>query len=159
MHLSRNWDTIQLLKSDCGTVKLDSISFPLCSDYTCIRKPVSLPVQLEIGRIQKIKLAKNCPILGIILHFREVAWLSHCLSFRFSFHSWDQLFTGHISTGPLMALLHKLNARIFHICVCVCVCVCVYVCIQRRQWHPTPVLLPGKSHGWRSLVGCAPWGC
>ena len=29
---------------------------------------------------------------------------------------------------------------------------------RRRQWHPTPVLLPGKSHGWRSLVGCRPWG-
>ena len=29
---------------------------------------------------------------------------------------------------------------------------------QRRQWHPTPVLLPGKSRGWRSLVGCSPWG-
>ena len=29
----------------------------------------------------------------------------------------------------------------------------------RRQWHPTPVLLPGKSHGRRSLVGCSPWGC
>ena len=28
----------------------------------------------------------------------------------------------------------------------------------RRQWHPTPVLLPGKSHGWRSLVGCSPQG-
>ena len=27
----------------------------------------------------------------------------------------------------------------------------------RRQWHPTPVLLPGKPHGWRSLVGCSPW--
>ena len=27
----------------------------------------------------------------------------------------------------------------------------------RRQWHPTPVLLPGKSHAWRSLVGCSPW--
>ena len=26
------------------------------------------------------------------------------------------------------------------------------------QWHPTPVLLPGESHGWRSLVGCSPWG-
>ena len=25
------------------------------------------------------------------------------------------------------------------------------------QWHPTPVLLPGKSHGRRSLVGCSPW--
>ena len=30
---------------------------------------------------------------------------------------------------------------------------------RRRQWHPTPVLLPGKSHGRRSLVGCRPWGC
>ena len=29
---------------------------------------------------------------------------------------------------------------------------------QRRQWHPIPVLLPGKSHGWRSLGGCSPWG-
>ena len=28
----------------------------------------------------------------------------------------------------------------------------------RRQWHPTPVLLPGKSHGQRSLVGYSPWG-
>ena len=28
----------------------------------------------------------------------------------------------------------------------------------RRQWHPTSVLLPGKSHGRRSLVGCSPWG-
>ena len=25
------------------------------------------------------------------------------------------------------------------------------------QWHPTPALLPGKSHGWRSLEGCSPW--
>ena len=29
---------------------------------------------------------------------------------------------------------------------------------RRRQWHPTPVLLAGKSHGWRSLVGSHPWG-
>ena len=30
--------------------------------------------------------------------------------------------------------------------------------MRRRRWHPTPVLLPGKSHGWRSLVGCSPGG-
>ena len=30
--------------------------------------------------------------------------------------------------------------------------------IRRRRWHPAPVLLPGKSHGWRRLVGCSPWG-
>ena len=29
----------------------------------------------------------------------------------------------------------------------------------RRKWQPTPVLLPGESHGGRSLVGYSPWGC
>ena len=28
----------------------------------------------------------------------------------------------------------------------------------KRKWHPTPVFLPGKSHGQRSLAGCSPWG-
>ena len=30
--------------------------------------------------------------------------------------------------------------------------------MTNTQWHPTPVLLPGKPHGRRSLVGCSPWG-
>ena len=34
----------------------------------------------------------------------------------------------------------------------------IFVDICTAIWHPTPVLLPGKSHGWRSLVGCSPWG-
>ena len=34
---------------------------------------------------------------------------------------------------------------------------CVSPEFRRRQWHPTPVLLPGNSHGRRSLVGCIPW--
>ena len=29
---------------------------------------------------------------------------------------------------------------------------------RRRQWHPTPVFLPRKSYGWRSLESCSPWG-
>jgi len=29
----------------------------------------------------------------------------------------------------------------------------------RRAWQPTPVFLPGKAHGQRSLVGYSPWGC
>ena len=34
-----------------------------------------------------------------------------------------------------------------------------YYCLyRRRQWQPTPVLLPGQSHGQRSLVGCSPCG-
>ena len=34
----------------------------------------------------------------------------------------------------------------------------IYTLLWRRQWQPTPVFLPGKSHGRRSLVGCSPWG-
>ena len=34
----------------------------------------------------------------------------------------------------------------------------VWCFIWRRQWQPTPVLLPGNSHGRRSLVSCSPWG-
>ena len=30
---------------------------------------------------------------------------------------------------------------------------------KRRQRQPTPVVLPGKSHEWRGLVGCSSWGC
>ena len=37
-------------------------------------------------------------------------------------------------------------------------CVCLRLFFQRKQWQATPVLLPRKSHGWRSLVGCSPWG-
>ena len=33
------------------------------------------------------------------------------------------------------------------------------IAFRRRQWHPTPVLLPGKSHGSGSLVGCRLCGC
>ena len=45
--------------------------------------------------------------------------------------------------------------------VCITVVKCTnkrYHSKRRRQWHPTPVLSPGKSHGRRSLVGCSPWG-
>ena len=31
--------------------------------------------------------------------------------------------------------------------------------LWRRKWQPIPALLPGKSHGWRSVVGYSPRGC
>ena len=59
-------------------------------------------------------------------------------------------------------LLHRMNIPSYF---CFCFVPCIdYIWIQamfcpwRRQWHPAPVLLPGKSRGWRSLVGCSPWG-
>ena len=34
----------------------------------------------------------------------------------------------------------------------------MWVQSQRRKWQATPVFLPGKSHGQRSLAGYSPWG-
>ena len=42
--------------------------------------------------------------------------------------------------------------------ICVVGYVCVDILLWRKQWHPTPVLLPGKYHGQRSRVGYSPWG-
>ena len=42
--------------------------------------------------------------------------------------------------------------------ICTIIYVRINIMTRRRQWQATPVLLPGESHGWRSLVGCSPRG-
>ena len=37
-------------------------------------------------------------------------------------------------------------------------CYCEDSLPWRRAWQPTPVFLPGKSHGQKSMAGCSPWG-
>ena len=61
---------------------------------------------------------------------------------------WPMFFLGR--TLLVFALLHSVFQGQ--------ICLLLQVFLRRRQWHPTPVLLPGKSHGRRSLVGCSPWG-
>ena len=53
------------------------------------------------------------------------------------------------------------NKKLKKKCVCVCVCTFWQGVGERDgegNGNPTPVLLPGKSQGQRSLVGCSPWG-
>ena len=66
-------------------------------------------------------------------------------------HPWD--FPGKSMGVGFRCLLHSLSTMTPYIIIIVC-----STLRRRRQWHPTPELLPGKSHGWRSLVGCSPWG-
>ena len=72
------------------------------------------------------------------LEFSQIGDTKWCLS-GFPSNSWLLVF--------LYSCINKKNIYIIFV-----------LYIQRRQWHPTPVLLPGKSHGQRSLVGCSPWG-
>ena len=55
-----------------------------------------------------------------------------------------------------LLLVHHPSVMKWHLIV---VLIFIFLMTQRRQWHPTPLLFsPGESHGWRSLVGCGPWG-
>ena len=59
----------------------------------------------------------------------------------------------------LFVLHHALSGtQLKFFCLPWCPNMCPISDTWRRQWHPTPVLLPRKSHGQRSLVGCSPWG-
>ena len=55
---------------------------------------------------------------------------------------------------PLFCLPHHLSI----LPQLLCYLIPPSILLWRRQWQPTLVLLPGKSHGRRSLVGCSPWG-
>ena len=55
-----------------------------------------------------------------------------------------------LKTGPICIREHICNRTRSYEVQC--------TLFWRRKWQPTPVLLPGKSHGWRSLVVYSPWG-
>ena len=74
---------------------------------------------------------------------------------------WDILVGGPAEASSLLFPFSLKNTTLFRIGLHVKILILIgdsRAKRGRRQWHPTPVLLPGKSHGWRSLVGCGPWG-
>ena len=91
----------------------------------------------------------DCSLPGSLVHgilqARILKWVAISFS-RGSSQPGNRTWVSHIAGRciTIWDLLLELWLNIFY--------------IRRRQWHPTPVLLPGKSHGWRSLVGCSPWG-
>ena len=66
----------------------------------------------------------------------------------------SQVFTLYCHT----LTVSQLKPRLWFQSMCSCCHKLFLDVCSECQWHPTPVLLPGKSHGRRSLVGCSPWG-
>ena len=68
---------------------------------------------------------------------------------------WTQLKAPH-----LFLILISTSAKVKQCCLLAVVCLYTFQSFSRRRaWQPTPVFLPGKSHGQRSLAGYSPWGC
>ena len=64
---------------------------------------------------------------------------------------WESIELFHVWLPLLCIFLRFLHVN-------ACINSAFLLLLWRRKWHPTPVLLPGKSHGRRSLVGCSPQG-
>ena len=84
---------------------------------------------------------------------QEMAW---------GFSLLEEALVGSEAQGPHVEWYMKLAADVQKAIQCYCV---IYDKVKkatrhhrRRQWHPTPVFLPGKSQGWGSLVSCRLWG-
>ena len=84
-------------------------------------------------------------------YFRGSSWL----------RTWTHVSCVSYMGGEFFTTSTAWEACNIHVQTCVYICkyTHIYMYIRRRQRQPTPALLPGKSHGWRSLVGCSPWGC
>ena len=98
-------------------------------------------------------------------------FISHrCVSMRGIAEPYNNLILCTLKSSPSVLqngdtsfhFYHQWGFRFLHILYnTACLSFLLYVCwwCWRRQWYPTPVLLPEKSHGRKSLVGCSPWGC
>ena len=121
------------------------ISKWICHRYTCVPhpEPSSLlpPHTIPLGR-------PSAPAPSI--QYR--AWnldrqlVSYMILYIFQCHSPKSSHPLPLPQSPKDCSIHQ------------CLFCCLVYRVRRRQWQPTPVLLPGKSHGQRSLVGCSPWG-
>ena len=81
-----------------------------------------------------------------------------CKNNHLFFHFWAHflLFLALLIIITMMTIHVNNSVHFHHYMSFISLCFS-YGLLWRRQWHPTPALLPGKPHGWRSLVGYSPW--
>ena len=102
---------------------------------------------------------KQIVLRYLIYSKRSTFFYSPCHILRIVCHNLDL----HAYSSLFIVVI--VNFTFFFVCLLIFVLcyfnwliLSLYYIFAFRQWHPTPVLLPRKSHGWRSLVGCSPWG-
>ena len=87
------------------------------------------------------------------------AMSTHAISTQY-----PHIYSTHAHTCTLYTCMCMPYPCYIHVCTSLCIYICtpsVSICVPNTctgEGNSTPVLLPGKSQGQRSLVGCSPWG-
>ena len=132
--------------------------------HGCTRVPYSDPPShlpphpIPLGHL-------SATALRTLYHASNLDWqfISHVIIHMFQCHSPKSSYPRPLPHSPKDCSIHLCLFVVSHTGLSLPSSWIPYICVsilywQRRQWQPTPVLLPGKSHGQRSLVGCSPWG-
>ena len=130
-----------------------------CNNFKAVSiYPYSLLTSYFLSQLLPYNSSKHCYKISLSLSFRESSQASHCLQnkvpipFRLAFHTqisiWDLSYP-HLILHITQTLLQSLSPNIQWTMTISC----------RRKWQLTPVFLPGKCSGQRSLVGYSPWDC
>ena len=115
---------------------------------SCLQSPSA--VILEPKEIKSVTVSIVSPsICHKVMGLDAMIFVFWMLSFKPTFSLFSFTFTKKLFSSSLLSAIRVVSSAYLRLGSSL---------DWRRQWHPTPVLLPGKSHGWRSLVGCGPWG-
>ena len=98
----------------------------------------------------------SAPALTTLSHALNLDWrsISHMITHMFQCYSVKSSHPCLLPQSPKDCSLHLC----LFCCLAYRVIVTIFLNSIYMQWQASPVLLPRKSHGWRSLVGCSPWG-
>ena len=102
---------------------------------------------LGIHRVQNYRWGKYSYVSKIVMNFASI---TQYFLFLLLDHKPEKRWKSHERKGGFLLMSKSQVSLIvssfsFHYCVV--------------KWQPTPILLLGKSQGWRSIVGYSPWGC
>ena len=116
------------------------------------------------------KMTTIWPLMTTKSHKMKLDGITHVIISGFPFQPWDSSMSHCISSLSILCIFPCMNTFIYHILLKESACKSrrwerhefnpwVRKISWRRKWQSTPVLLPGRSHGQRSLAGYSLWGC
>ena len=133
-----------------------------CSTIPKLQPPAALPSGWFVSLCQVCMAAARTVLILIPFRLPQIS----CFTLSLKHFSSDSDKCPNVGLGPLFQFPHlpKAGPVLLTLLFLPLVPSSYWVLhgsgqvFRRRQWHPTPVLLPGKSHGQRSLIGYSPWG-